>query len=150
MYYNGIYHHFYQYNPNGSIWGDIVWGHSVSRDLINWIRLEPAIERTTPRDMNGCWSGSATILNGDKPVIIYTGVDQEKRHVQNIVFPKNLSDPYLREWIKSDNNLVIQPIGKYLNSWQFRDPTTGWIGPDGLWRIAVGAQLINGHGVALL
>ncbi|TVU38202.1 hypothetical protein EJB05_11559, partial [Eragrostis curvula] len=149
MYYNGIYHQFYQYNPNGSVWGDIVWGHSVSRNLINWIRLEPAIERTSLSDINGCWTGSATILTGDKPAIIYTGVDQENRQVQNIVFPKNLSDLYLREWIKLDKNPLIQPVGPGLNSDQFGDPTTGWIGPDGLWRIAVGAGL-NGYSAALL
>lgn len=149
MYYNGIYHQFYQYNPNGSLWGNIVWGHSVSTDLINWIRLEPAIERTTPSDINGCWTGSATILKGDRPAIIYTGADTEMRQVQNIVFPKNVSDPYLREWIKPDNNPLIQPVGQGLKSSQFRDPTTGWIGPDGLWRIAVGAEL-NGYSAALL
>ncbi|KAJ1287240.1 hypothetical protein BS78_03G415900 [Paspalum vaginatum] len=149
MYYNGIYHQFYQYNPNGSLWGNIVWGHSVSTDLINWIRLDPAIERTSPSDINGCWTGSTTILKGRQPAIIYTGADTQMRQVQNIVFPKNVSDPYLREWIKPDNNPLIQPIGQGLNSKQFRDPTTGWIGPDGLWRIAVGAEL-NGYSAALL
>uniref|UniRef100_A0A0D9YKI2 beta-fructofuranosidase n=1 Tax=Oryza glumipatula TaxID=40148 RepID=A0A0D9YKI2_9ORYZ len=149
MYYNGIYHEFYQYNPNGSVWGNIVWGHSVSTDLINWIRLEPAIEGNTPSDINGCWTGSATILTGDQPVIIYTGADTEKRQVQNIVLPKNRSDPYLREWTKPKNNPLIEPVGPGLNSNQFRDPTTGWIGPDGLWRIAVGAEL-NGYSAALL
>uniref|UniRef100_A0A0E0JU30 beta-fructofuranosidase n=1 Tax=Oryza punctata TaxID=4537 RepID=A0A0E0JU30_ORYPU len=149
MYYNGIYHEFYQYNPNGSVWGNIVWGHSVSTDLINWIRLEPAIEGNTPSDINGCWTGSATILTGDQPVIIYTGADTEKRQVQNIVLPKNRSDPYLREWTKPKNNPLIEPVGPGFNSNQFRDPTTGWIGPDGLWRIAVGAEL-NGYSAALL
>ncbi|XP_037408607.1 beta-fructofuranosidase, insoluble isoenzyme 4-like [Triticum dicoccoides] len=149
MYYNGIYHEFYQYNPNGSVWGNIVWGHSVSTDLINWIPLETAIARDTPSDINGCWTGSATILPGNRLVIIYTGADPEKRQVQNIVVPKNMSDPYLREWTKAGNNPVIQPVGPGLNSGQFRDPTTGWVGPDGLWRIAVGAEL-NGDSAALL
>ncbi|CAM0885399.1 unnamed protein product [Alopecurus aequalis] len=149
MYYNGFYHEFYQYNPNGSLWGNIVWGHSVSTDLVNWIPLEPAIERDIPSDIEGCWTGSATIISGDQPVIIYTGADKEKRQLQNIVLPKNRSDPYLREWTKASNNPVIQPVGPGLNSGQFRDPTTGWIGPDGLWRIAVGAEL-NGYGAALL
>ncbi|XP_045085339.1 beta-fructofuranosidase, insoluble isoenzyme 4 isoform X1 [Aegilops tauschii subsp. strangulata] len=154
MYYNGIYHEFYQYNPDGSFNPNtsynIVWGHSVSTDLVNWITLEPAIEPDTPNDIKGCWSGSATIVSGDQPVIIYTGViDIEKHQVQNIALPKNRSDPYLREWTKAGNNPVIQSGVPGLNSGQFRDPTTGWIGPDGLWRIAVGAQL-NGYGAALL
>nr|CAD1824724.1 unnamed protein product [Ananas comosus var. bracteatus] len=72
MYYNGVYHLFYQYNPKGAVWGNIVWAHSVSTDLINWLALEPAIHPTEPFDINGCWSGSATILPGNRPVILYT------------------------------------------------------------------------------
>ncbi|CAM0885395.1 unnamed protein product [Alopecurus aequalis] len=149
MYYNGIYHLFYQYNPNSPLFGDIVWGHSVSTDLVNWIPVEPAIERDTPGDINGCWTGSATILPGDLPVIIYTGRDIENRQVQNIVLPKNQSDPYLREWTKVGNNPVLQPVGPGFNETRFRDPTTGWIGPDGLWRIAIGAEM-NDYSAALL
>jgi beta-fructofuranosidase len=149
MYYNGIYHSFYQYNPNGPLFGNIVWGHSVSTDLVNWIILEPAIERDTPSDINGCWTGSATILPGDQLVVIYTGRDIENHQVQNIMLPKNCSDPYLREWTKAENNPVLLPVGPGFNSSHFRDPTTGWIGPDGLWRIAIGAE-VNGYGAALL
>ncbi|CAM0885401.1 unnamed protein product [Alopecurus aequalis] len=149
MYYNGIYHSFYQYNPNGSIWGDIIWGHSVSTDLVNWIPLEPALLKDSPGDILGCWTGSATILPNGVPIIIYTGGDQDDRQVQNIVFPKNLSDPYLREWTKAGNNPVLQPVGPGYNESQFRDPTTGWIGPDGLWRIAIGAE-VNRYSAAVM
>nr|XP_051228535.1 beta-fructofuranosidase, insoluble isoenzyme 4-like [Lolium perenne] len=149
MYYNGIYHLFFQHNPNGPQWGDIVWGHSVSTDLVNWIILEPAIEPDTPGDIRGCWSGSATILFGGQPVIMYTGGDVENHQVQNIALPKNRSDLYLREWTKAGNNPVLQPVGPGMNPGEFRDPTTGWIGPDGLWRIAIGAE-VNGYSAALL
>lgn len=53
MYYKGIYHLFYQYNPYGAVWGNIVWAHSVSNDLINWKALKPAIYPTKPFDVNG-------------------------------------------------------------------------------------------------
>ncbi|KAJ0976705.1 hypothetical protein J5N97_012179 [Dioscorea zingiberensis] len=139
MYYNGIYHLFYQYNPNGSVWGNIIWAHSVSSDLINWIPLEPGIYPSKPFDINGTWSGSATILPGNKPVIFYTGIDPNNSQVQNIAFPKNLSDPYLREWIKPDYNPVIQPDASIEPS-KFRDPTTGWLGPDKRWRVVIGSR----------
>ncbi|EYU35516.1 hypothetical protein MIMGU_mgv1a025972mg [Erythranthe guttata] len=140
MYYNGVYHLFYQYNPKGVVWGNIVWAHSVSKDLINWTPLEPAIYPSKPFDKYGCWSGSATLLPGNKPVILYTGiVDDKKTQVQNYAIPANLSDPYLRVWIKPDNNPLIV-ADKSINSTFFRDPTTAWLGGDGSWRISIGGQ----------
>ncbi|XAR64711.1 Beta-fructofuranosidase [Bertholletia excelsa] len=140
MYYKGIYHLFYQYNPKGAVWGNIVWAHSVSTDLINWIPLEPAIYPSKPFDKYGCWSGSATILPDNKPIILYTGiVDQNNTQVQNYAIPANYSDPYLREWVKPDNNPVVSP-GIGVNRTAFRDPTTAWWSKDGRWRILVGSR----------
>ncbi|KAL5710597.1 beta-fructofuranosidase [Ranunculus cassubicifolius] len=137
MYYNGYYHLFYQYNPFGSTWGNIVWAHSYSTDLINWIPLEPAIYPSEPFDINGTWSGSATILPGNKPVIMYTGINGMNHQVQNVAYPKNSSDPLLREWVKPSYNPVIYP-NRYMNQTAFRDPTTAWRTKDGKWKVAVG------------
>uniref|UniRef100_A0A803QKE4 Beta-fructofuranosidase n=2 Tax=Cannabis sativa TaxID=3483 RepID=A0A803QKE4_CANSA len=139
MYFKGLYHFFYQYNPKGAVWGNIVWAHSVSKDLINWEALEPAISPSKPFDINGCWSGSATILPGNKPVMLYTGIDPNQNQVQNYAIPKNTSDPYLREWIKPDNNPIVFP-DKGENASAFRDPTTAWLGKDGHWRMLVGGK----------
>ncbi|KAF8403326.1 hypothetical protein HHK36_011428 [Tetracentron sinense] len=148
MYFNGVYHLFYQYNPKGAVWGNIVWAHSVSTDLINWVPLNPAIYPTKPFDINGCWSGSVTILPGNKPIILYTGIDTQNRQVQNFAVPKNLSDPYLKEWIKPDINPLMVPANG-MNASLFRDPTTGWRGKDGRWRVLVGNKRRN-RGMALL
>ncbi|KAL2503040.1 Beta-fructofuranosidase [Forsythia ovata] len=128
MYYNGIYHLFYQYNPKGAVWGNIVWAHSVSKDLINWEKVEHAIIPSKPFDQYGCWSGSATILPGNKPVIMYTGIiDKNNTQVQNYAVPANLSDPYLRVWNKPDNNPLVV-ADESINMTAFRDPTTAWLG----------------------
>ncbi|XVF35327.1 hypothetical protein REPUB_Repub18cG0136000 [Reevesia pubescens] len=148
MYFNGVYHLFYQYNPFAAVWGNMTWGHSVSYDLVNWIHLEHALHPVDPYDFNGCWSGSTTFISKGKPAILYTGVDTKNRQVQNLALPKNLSDPYLRKWVKSPHNPLMTPING-IDPQFFRDPTTAWKGPDGLWRILVGNQM-NGHGTALL
>ncbi|OVA08427.1 Glycoside hydrolase [Macleaya cordata] len=149
MIYKGIYHLFYQYNPLGAVWGNIVWAHATSTDLINWIHHDHAIYPSEPFDINGCWSGSTTFLPGEKPAILYTGIDPQNRQVQNIAVPKNLSDPYLREWIKPvDQNPLMTPING-INASSFRDPTTAWKGPDGRWRVIIGSK-INRRGLAIL
>ncbi|XP_004498876.1 beta-fructofuranosidase, insoluble isoenzyme CWINV3-like [Cicer arietinum] len=140
MYYKGVYHLFYQHNPYAATFGDrIIWAHSVSYDLISWIHLNHAIEPSEPYDINSCWSGSATILPGEKPAILYTGIDKNKHQVQNLAFPKNLSDPFLREWEKHPQNPVMtSPSGVEKDN--FRDPSTAWHGNDGKWRVIIGAQ----------
>ncbi|KAD4981892.1 hypothetical protein E3N88_18563 [Mikania micrantha] len=150
MYYKGFYHLFYQYNPKAAYWGNIVWAHSVSKDLINWLPLEPAIVPSRPFDKYGCWSGSATILPGDRPVIIYTGIINEKpdpgHQVQNYAIPANYSDPYLQKWIKPDNNPIIKPVHENVSS--FRDPTTAWFN-NGHWKLIVGSKRDH-RGIAYL
>ncbi|KAL6634493.1 hypothetical protein ACP70R_027164 [Stipagrostis hirtigluma subsp. patula] len=139
LYYKGWYHLFYQYNPKGAVWGNIVWAHSVSRDLINWIALETAIEPSIPSDKHGCWSGSATLLADGTPAILYTGITRPdiNYQVQNVAFPKNKSDPLLREWVKPGYNPIAVPEAGVINATQFRDPTTAWYA-DGQWRMLVG------------
>ncbi|KAL6651858.1 hypothetical protein ACP70R_010783 [Stipagrostis hirtigluma subsp. patula] len=150
LYYNGMYHFFYQYNPHGPTFGTgkLSWGHSVSGDLVNWAFLGTALDPTSPFDADGCWSGSATILSDGRPAILYTGRDADTLQVQNVAFPKNPSDPLLREWHKPSCNPVIpQPADVTGNN--FRDPTTAWLGRDGLWRFAVAAE-VDGVGSTLI
>nr|XP_043609968.1 beta-fructofuranosidase, insoluble isoenzyme CWINV3 [Erigeron canadensis] len=149
LYYKGVYHLFYQYNPYGSLFNQtIVWAHSASYDLVNWIHLKHALVPSKPFDMKSCWSGSATILPGNYPVILYTGLNINSQQVQNLAMPKNLSDPFLQEWVKYHGNpLMTPPPG--VDPDDFRDPTTAWRGRDGIWRVVVGG-LRNKIGVAIL
>ncbi|TYI48147.1 hypothetical protein E1A91_D13G226100v1 [Gossypium mustelinum] len=126
MQYKGVYHLFYQYNPNSAWFGDgMVWAHSASYDLINWFGLDHALVPSKPFDAISCISGSATILPGDKPVILYTV-----------------------EWVKySGNPLMTPPDG--VNGDNFRYPTTAWQGPDGTWKVVIGSYS-NNQGMAIL
>ncbi|OEL30201.1 Beta-fructofuranosidase, insoluble isoenzyme 6 [Dichanthelium oligosanthes] len=150
VYYSGMYHLFYQYNPHGALWdvGNLSWGHSVSGDLVNWADLGNALDPTASFDANGCASGSVTILPDGQPVILYSGIDADRRQVQNIAFPKNPRDPLLREWTKPSYNPIV-PLPADVSANNFRDPTTAWLGRDGLWRFAISA-VANGVGTTLV
>nr|ABI17894.1 vacuolar invertase [Coffea canephora] len=149
LFHMGWYHLFYQYNPDSAIWGNITWGHAVSRDLIHWLYLPFAMVPDRPFDINGVWTGSATILPGGQIVILYTGDTADLVQVQNLAYPANLSDPLLLDWIKYPGNPVMIPppgIGKK----DFRDPTTAWLAPDGTkWLVTLGSK-VNKTGIALV
>uniref|UniRef100_A0A803L8Y9 Uncharacterized protein n=1 Tax=Chenopodium quinoa TaxID=63459 RepID=A0A803L8Y9_CHEQI len=74
--------------------------------------------------------------------ILYTGIDTQGYQVQNLALPKDLSDPYLKEWVKAPENPIIvgSPNTNDLDPFNLRDPSTAWLLPDGKWRIVIGTQ----------
>ncbi|CAN1299731.1 Beta-fructofuranosidase, insoluble isoenzyme CWINV3 [Linum perenne] len=149
MWYKGVYHLFYQYNPDGAQFSDrMVWAHSVSHDMINWVDLPLALIPTQQSDFKSCWSGSTTILPGNRPLILYTGIDANGIQVQNLASPQNMSDPFLEQWHKSPRNPVMTPPQGVPHDY-FRDPTTAWQDPDGKWNVIVGG-MIGDDGMAIL
>ncbi|KAL8526403.1 hypothetical protein ACS0TY_015563 [Phlomoides rotata] len=146
--YKGWYHFFYQYNPNGAVWGNIVWGHAASKDLINWHHLPTAMVPDQWYDANGVWTGSATILPDGQLIMLYTGATNESVQVQNLAYPADPADALLIDWVKySGNPVLLPPPG--INSRDFRDPTTAWLTPHGKWRIIIGSK-INKTGMTLV
>ncbi|MBA0718642.1 hypothetical protein Golax_006376 [Gossypium laxum] len=148
LFYKGWYHFFYQYNPHAAVWGDIVWGHAVSKDLIHWLHLPLAMVADQWYDKNGVWTGSATILPDGKVVMLYTGSTTENVQVQNLAYPADHSDPLLINWVKYSGNPVLVPPPGILDK-DFRDPTTAWLTSEGKWRITIGSK-INKTGIALV
>ena len=148
VYYKGWYHLFYQYNPKGAVWGDIVWGHAVSTDLIHWLHLPVAMLADQWYDSNGVWSGSATILPDGRVVMLYTGSTNDSVQVQNLAYPADPADPLLIKWLKYPGNPVLLPPPG-INPKDFRDPTTAWLTSHGKWRITVGSK-INTTGISLV
>ena len=108
VWHKGEYHLFFQYNPFGTTWGHMSWGHAVSADLIHWEELPVAI----PEEEDGAiFSGSAVSI-GDEIVAIYTR-DKDKRQVQCIA----TSTDNGRTFTKFEGNPVLD-----LGLEHFRDP----------------------------
>ncbi|KAJ0265527.1 Acid beta-fructofuranosidase 3 [Hirschfeldia incana] len=148
LFYKGLYHLFYQYNPNGAVWADIVWGHAVSKDLIHWLHLPLAMVPDQWYDANGVWTGSATLLDEGSIVILYTGSTDKFVQVQNLAYPEDPSDPLLLKWTKfSSNPVLVPPPG--IGVKDFRDPTTAWKTSAGKWRITIGSK-VNRTGMSLV
>jgi len=60
VYLNGTYHLFFQHNPVGLVWGNMTWGHAVSKDLLHWEQQPNKIFRKTMVRWDA-FSGSAVI-----------------------------------------------------------------------------------------
>jgi beta-fructofuranosidase len=142
IHHNGLYHVFYQHNPGAAVWGNMHWGHAVSKDLLQWehrpMALAPGPE---PYDKDGVFSG-CMVVDGETPTILYTGTQPE---VQAIA---TAADAGLDRWTKFAGNPVIAAPPAGLEATGFRDPFVWKEGDD--WLMAVGSGKKGVGGMVLL
>lgn len=155
LYHDGEYHLFYQYNPNGSTWGDMSWGHAVSADLLHWTELPLALP--VEKDAKGgitqmFFSGSVVVDHANasglgqpgKPamVALYTAVLPQGREglpagtqAQSLAYSLDRG----RSWTQHPGNPVIaRPPGQYAGEYRdFRDPKMFWYEPGKKWVMAL-------------
>ena len=137
VYKDGEYHLYFQYNPYGSKWGNMHWGHAVSRDLIHWEHLEPAIARDP---VGHIFSGSSVVdkkntagFGKDAIIAIYTNNSVNHDEVQCIAY----SNDNGRTFTKYEGNPVLTPFDGLKD---FRDPKVFWYEKDKCWFMIVSAD----------
>lgn len=130
VYYNGMYHLFFQENMFGPYWKNICWGHFVSTDMVNWTPVKEAIvptENTVVPD--GAWSGCAAYDVNGVPLLFFTAGNDSFSKTEGLIsnqnigvaYPADLSDENLTDWVICDELAVIQQKGQGRTG-EFRDP----------------------------
>ena len=137
VYKDGEYHLYFQYNPYGSKWGNMHWGHAVSKDLVHWENLDPAIARDP---VGHIFSGSSVVdkkntagFGKDAIIAIYTNNSVNHDEVQCIAY----SNDNGRTFTKYEGNPVLTPFDGLKD---FRDPKVFWYEKGKCWYMIVSAD----------
>ncbi len=147
VYYDGEYHLFYQYYPDGTKWGPMHWGHAVSKDLMHWEHLPLALE---PDALGYIFSGSVVVdwknssgfgTEEQVPMIaIFTHHHPKRKEVgmgdhevQSLAYSIDRG----RTWTKYADNPVITNTNKLFD---FRDPKVFWYEKMERWIMVLAAK----------
>lgn len=137
VYKDGEYHLYFQYNPYGSKWGNMHWGHAVSKDLVHWEHLDPAIARDP---VGHIFSGSSVVdkkntagFGKNAIIAIYTNNSVNHDEVQCIAY----SNDNGRTFTKYEGNPVLTPFDGLKD---FRDPKVFWYEKGKCWYMIVSAD----------
>lgn len=137
VYKDGEYHLYFQYNPYGSKWGNMHWGHAVSKDLLHWEHLEPAIARDP---VGHIFSGSSVVDKNNTAgygknaiIAIYTNNSTNHDEVQCMAYSTDNG----RTFTKYEGNPVLTPFDGLKD---FRDPKVFWYEKGRCWYMIVSAD----------
>jgi fructan beta-fructosidase len=129
VYADGEWHLYFQHNPYGVDWGNMHWGHAVSKDLVRWEELPIAL---SPRKF-GDWafSGSAVVdrdntsgwKSGENALLV--GAYTSTGRGECIIYSNDRG----RTWTEFEGNPVVKHAG--------RDPRLLWHAPSKRWIMAV-------------
>ena len=134
FYKDGVWNLYYQYNPYGSMWGNMHWGHSTTTDLIHWKDEGVAI---APDTWGTIFSGSC-VVDKETVVAMYTssrptsfGGDVQ---AQSLAFSTDGGQTFT----KFEGNPVLTSEEK-----DFRDPRPFWNEDIKSWNLilAVGQEM---------
>lgn len=141
FYKDGVYHLYFQYNPYGSVWGNMHWGHSTSTDLIHWKFEGCAI---VPDAWGAIFSGSCVVdhentagFGKEAVVAFYTSAKSTPwGDIQMQSMAYSLDNG--KTFTKYEGNPILTSSEK-----DFRDPKVFWYAPGKHWVmiLAVGQHM---------
>ena len=141
FYKDGVYHLYFQYNPYGSVWGNMHWGHSTSTDLMHWKFEGCAI---VPDAWGAIFSGSCVVdhentagFGKEAVVAFYTSAKSTPwGDIQMQSMAYSLDNG--KTFTKYEGNPILTSSEK-----DFRDPKVFWYAPGKHWVmiLAVGQHM---------
>ena len=141
FYKDGVYHLYFQYNPYGSVWGNMHWGHSTSTDLMHWKFEGCAI---VPDAWGAIFSGSCVVdhentagFGKEAVVAFYTSAKSTPwGDIQMQSMAYSLDNG--KTFPKYEGNPILTSSEK-----DFRDPKVFWYAPGKHWVmiLAVGQHM---------
>ena len=116
---DGVWHLYFQHNPYGSQWENMIWGHSTSTDLIHWTFQGDPIQ---PDAWGSIFSGSSVVDKnntagfGENAIVaLYTSAGENQ--TQSMAYSTDNG----KTFTKYDGNPIITS-----NVPDFRDPHMFW------------------------
>lgn len=141
FYKDGVYHLYFQYNPYGSMWANMTWGHSTSRDLVHWTYEGTPI---VPDAWGAIFSGSCVVDHENTAgfgkgavVAFYTSAKSTPwGDVQSQSMAYSLDNG--KTFTKYEGNPILTSSER-----DFRDPKVFWYAPGKHWvmMLAVGQHM---------
>lgn len=141
FYKDGVYHLYFQWNPYGSVWANMHWGHSTSTDLMHWNFEGSAI---VPDAWGAIFSGSCVVdhnntagFGKDAVIAFYTSAKASPwGDVQSQSMAYSLDNG--KTFVKYEGNPILTSSEK-----DFRDPKVFWYAPGKHWvmMLAVGQHM---------
>lgn len=141
FYKDGVYHLYFQYNPYGSMWGNMTWGHSTSTDLVHWT------DEGTPivADAWGTIFSGSCVVDKDNTagfgkgavIAFYTSAKPSPwGDVQSQSMAYSLDNG--KTFTKYEHNPILTSPER-----DFRDPKVFWYAPGKHWvmMLAVGQEI---------
>lgn len=140
VWHDGVFHLFYQHNPTGNEWGNMHWGHAVSRNLVEW-DVRPIALHADPWGLGYMFSGCAVVDTDNRsglgdgrhaPMIaLFTSTDIELIQSQSLAYSLDRGE----SWMQYEGNPIIANPGVR----DFRDPKVFWHAETEKWVMVVAA-----------
>ena len=132
FYKDGVWHLYFQYNPFGSQWENMNWGHSTSRDLIHWTYEGIPIQ---PDALGVIYSGCCVV---DKDNVAGFGKNAVIAFYTSAGTSQTQSIAYSLDNGKTFTKYAGNPIVTS-NVPDFRDPKVFWNEDTQLWNLILAA-----------